>query len=115
MATSRFERFLLTVLSPKVGIPLLLFLALLAGPLIYRGYQVAGLPDIGAPFDVETFGTVEIDDENNAYVEYKAAATALVPLSSTVKDEARHKAEEEGWLAASDEVRKWVEANRPIL
>ncbi|MCH7688306.1 MAG: hypothetical protein IH899_16765, partial [Planctomycetes bacterium] len=74
---SRTLRWLLFLLSPKVAIPLMILLALLTAPFMYRMHRINMLPDIGDPFDVEAFGTVEITDEENAFVEYRAASKLL--------------------------------------
>ena len=62
---SRKVRLLLFLLSPKVAIPLMILLALSAAQFMYRTYQINKLPDIGDPFDVKAFSTVEIPDEEN--------------------------------------------------
>ena len=65
-------RLLLFLLSPKVAIPLMILLGLLAAPFMYRMQRINKLPDIGDPFGVEAFGTGEITDEENAFVESEA-------------------------------------------
>ena len=100
MSTSRWKRGLLILLNPKVGIPLAIALLVLSGPFVYRSHQLSGLPDPGDPFDVEAFGTVEISDDENAYVEYRAAAALIVPLK-TSDNTALDKALEGGWAVAS--------------
>jgi hypothetical protein len=114
MSNSRFERFLLRVLNPKVGIPVFVVLVLLASPFIYRSSQLAGLPDIGDPFDVEAFGTVEITDEENAFIEYRDAAALLTEMTDAVT-ESYTRVGEEGWSAANDELRQWLRDNRAAL
>ena len=114
METSRSKRVLLTLLHPKVGIPLIVVLLMLSAPFVFRARQIAGLPDPGDPFDVEAFGTVEITPEENAFVEYASATAILVPLATT-NDDDLSKAMEGGWSAASEEVRKWVSDNRAAL
>ena len=113
---SRKVRLLLFLLSPKVASPLMILLALSAAQFMYRTYQINKLPDIGDPFDVKAFGTVEIPDEENAFVEYRAASKLLVELkrTSTSYDEL-NKALDEGWSTASEDIRKWVEDNRPAM
>jgi hypothetical protein len=113
---SRKLRLLLFLLSPKVAIPLMILLALLAAPFMYRMHQINKLPDIGDPFDVEAFGTVEIPDEENAFVEYRAASKLLVGISWTsARIDELVKALEEGLPAASPDIRKWVLGNRPAM
>jgi len=114
MSDSRFERFVLTMLNPKVGIPIFVVLVLLAAPFAYRSSQLAGLPDIGDPFDVEAFGTVKITDEENAFIEYREAAALLTEMTEAAS-ESYFKVEEEGWSAAIDELRQWMRDNREAL
>ncbi len=114
METSRGKRILLTLLDPKVGIPLALVLAVLSAPLVFRGHQIAGLPDPGDPFDVEAFGTVEIAPAENAFVEYRLAVVVLVP-PTPFDPGVLEKAMKGGWSAASQEIRKWVSDNRAAL
>jgi hypothetical protein len=114
MSESRFERFLLTMLNPKVGIPIFVVLVLLAAPFAYRSSRLAGLPDIGDPFDVEAFGTVEITDEENAFIEYREAAALLTEMTEAAR-ESYFKVEEEGWSAANEELRQWMRDNRAVL
>jgi len=42
--------------------------------------HVASIPDIGAPFDVEQFGTISVPDERNAFVPYAQANELLATL-----------------------------------
>ncbi len=112
---SRFQRFALMLLRPKIAIPGLLLVILLSAPFIYRSSRLFGLPDIGPPFDLAKHGTVQITSEDNAYEAYVKASALFVPTMSLKESEERDKALEEGWPAASDGVRQWVEDNRPAL
>jgi hypothetical protein len=100
---SRRKSVVLLLLSPRVALPLALLAALIASPFIYRSHQLAGLPEPTDPFDVEAFRAVEVRDEDNAFVDYRAAAAALAPMS-TIDRDAIDLALEEGWLAADDSV-----------
>jgi hypothetical protein len=114
MNKTRFERFLLWALNPKVAVPLLIVVVLLAAPFIYRSSQLAGLPDIGDPFDVEAFGTVEISDDENAFIEY-IDATALLVLTAIEPHTALEKVQAAGWSAADEEIRSLLDDNRAAM
>lgn len=110
---SFLQRVLLTLGKPKVGLPLAVALVVITVPLAYRASRLAGLPDPGPSFDVKAFGTVEITDEENAFVEYEKAAGLLVDFSGDRKEFNRALAE--GWPVASEPVRKWLADNRQAL
>ena len=108
MENSRLVRVILFVGRPKIGIPLFLAVVILFGPFVYRQSRLAGLPDIGDPFDIEKFGTVEITDEENAFVEYNRAS---LPYAPGGVDEVI----EQGWSTATPAIRKWLDDNRDAL
>lgn len=68
---------LLWWLHPKVALPLTLLGLVLVAPLLYRGYRISRIPDIGDPFDVIAFGAVEISPADNAMTQYVHASTLL--------------------------------------
>lgn len=68
---------LLWWLHPKVALPLTLLGLLLVAPFLYRGYRISRVPDIGDPFNVEAFGTVNIAPADNAMTQYALATTLL--------------------------------------
>ena len=112
----RLQRFALWVLQPKVGLPLALMLCLIASPFVYRATRLTGLPDCGHPFDVEAFGTQEVPDEENAFVEYRKAEKLFKKLPFNNDDYVSlDKALEEGWSEATANVRQWVTDNRACL
>ena len=113
---SRNERrgILRRLMNRWVIVPLVFLLLLLGALFGFRAYRIAGLPDIGDPFDVEAFTSVEVNDEKNALIEYKAAGELLVPLPLEHFD-ARSKALEEGWASADAHIRQWVADNRPAM
>ena len=88
------------------------FLLALTVPFAYRGYRIAGLPDIGHPFDVEEFGTVEISDDENAFVEYRLAWKALIPKPAGSKIDDGLIVE---WPDVPADIKQWLEDNRPTL
>jgi hypothetical protein len=104
------------MLQPKVGLPLALLLCLAGSPFVYRAMRLAGLPDCGPPFDVEAFGTQDVPDAENAFVEYRAAEKLYQRMpSSKADDESFDKAMEEGWSEANANIRKWVADNRASM
>lgn len=108
---------LLWWLHPKVALPLLLLGVLLAAPFLYRGYRISRVPDIGDPFDIEAFGTVDIAPADNAMTQY-ALATKLLRkrgYSGTADVELEEQARTQGWTFASEAVTKWLDDNQPAL
>ena len=99
---------MVTLFQPEIGILLVFGLTLLSAPFIYRSSRLAGLPDIGEPFDIEKFGTVEIADDANAFVEYNRASPTDDPVGV---DEVI----EQGWSAATPAIPKWLDENRDAL
>ncbi len=104
---------LLWWLHPKVALPLLLLGLLLVAPFLYRGYRIASIPDIGDPFDVEAFGTVDIAPADNAMTQYAIAAKLIV--NRTHPNEDLDKALDGGWEQTSEPVRKWLDDNQTAL
>jgi hypothetical protein len=115
-AMQRLQRFALWVLQPKVGLPLALLLCLATSPFVYRATRLSGLPNCGHPFDVEAFGTQDVPDAENAFVEYRKAAKLYKEMPSSEADyDSFEKAMDEGWSEANANVRKWVADNRVFL
>jgi hypothetical protein len=112
----RLQRFGLWVLQPKVGLPLALLLCLATSPFVYRATRLSGLPDCRHPFDVEAFGTQEVPDAENAFIEYRKAAKRFKRLPNDQADyESLDKALKEGWGEANTNVQTWVADNRACL
>ncbi len=111
---TRVQRIVLALVRPNTAILLILVVLLLSSPLIYRVSRLSGLPDIPPPFDLEKYGTVEIEPKDNAYEFYKQASALLIGEESLDPDE-YGKALDEGWPAASQDVRKWVADNQPAI
>lgn len=107
---------LLWWLHPKVALPLTLLILLLAAPFLYRGYRISRVPDIGDPFDIEAFGTVNIAPADNAVTQYALATTLLRKRAYSGTDlEDEEKARTQGWTFASEAVAKWLDDNQPAL
>jgi hypothetical protein len=101
-------------LQPKVGIPLLIFTAILVAPFIYRESRVSGIPDLGPPFDLEADGTIELAREDNALFDYRAAGTFVRDLPGAEND-AYDAVRTKGWSEATDGLKAWVDSNRAAL
>lgn len=107
---------LLWWLHPKVALPLTLLGLLLAAPFLYRGYRISRVPDIGDPFDVEAFGTVNIAPADNAMTQYALATTLLRKRVYSGTDlDLEEMARSHGWSHASEAVMKWLDDNQPAL
>ncbi|MAG94928.1 MAG: hypothetical protein CMJ48_14470 [Planctomycetaceae bacterium] len=115
MQRSRLQRITLALLKPRVAIPLLLLALLLITPLIYRGSRLFGLPDIGPPFDVEKYGTVQIDPGDNAFEFYKKASALLAEPARPIGNDEYRRGLDFGWRAASEDVQTWVIDNRAAI
>lgn len=108
METSRWKRIWTKLRSWKFLAILAIVGLLIAAPFLYRASRLIGLPDIGAPFDVEKFGTIAITDEENAFVEYNQAVPTDDP--DDVDEAIEH-----GWSKAPPAVKQWLEENRESL
>lgn len=108
---------LLWWLHPKVALPLVMLAVLLTAPFLFRAYRVASVPDIGDPFDVDAFGTVDIAPVDNAMTQYELATKLLRKRGYSRNDdlEIEEKARIEGWTFASEAVTKWLDDNQPAL
>lgn len=80
------KRFWVTLLRPKVAIPLGLFVLLLLSPVLYRGWNLGHVPDLGDPFPAELLKNPTLSDEDNAWVNYQRAKELWV-LPSIEEDE----------------------------
>lgn len=96
------------------GIPFVILFVIPASLLVYRESRLWGLPDIGDPFDVEAFGTMELADEENAALEYRTA-DKLIPDFEDPNSDKLQETLEKGWSSATPEIRQWLEENRPAL
>ena len=56
---------------------LYLLLVAAAGVLLWRGSRLAGVPDVGDPFDARPLRALRVPDDRNAFVLYRRAAARL--------------------------------------
>lgn len=105
---------LLWWMHPKVALPLTLLSLLLVAPFLYRGYCISSVPDIGDPFDVEAFGTVNIAPIDNAMTHY-SVAMGLLRKAASYSSEDLKKAFDHGWSQTPEVLRKWLSTNQPAL
>lgn len=101
--------------QPKIAIPVIVILLLIAAPLVFRAIRLSRVPPADEPFDTKSVLTFVVPDADNAFVEYRAASALLVPRDSKVNYEEFEKAQSEGWEHATESVRKWLDANRPFM
>src|SRR5688500_15642978 len=78
----------------------------IAGLLIYRESQLAGLADIGDPFDVDSFTSTTLPNEQNAAPDYRLAISLM--LKPRVQFAYMEPSLAKGWIGASENVRQWV-------
>jgi hypothetical protein len=98
----------------RICVAVILVLAILATPPLCWLLQLAGLPDIGDPFDVTAFRAFSVPDDQNAFVLYSKAAALLkarpeYQATSGVNDMLAL------WSTASPELRRCVDDNREAL
>ena len=95
---------------------LYLLMAVVVGVLGWRESVVWRLPGIGAPFDIDRFGTVDVSDADNAMVLYQAASQRQIPPRRPSYHPASSRAWENlDWATADPEVRRWVVDNRSAI
>jgi hypothetical protein len=114
-------------------------LAMAAAPVVWWNVQLMGLPDIGDPFDVESFRSATIPDDQNAFVIYREATDRFTPLdrslasagtrfvnvlpmvSGALEIETPARLLEEkldllaAWSKADPRVRRWADENHEAL
>ncbi len=113
--TSRAGSWIVTLLHPKVAIPLVLILLLISAPLVFRAVRLSRVPPTGEPFELNPVLEFAVPDSDNAFVEYRAARGLLVRRDPKVDQDVFEKAQSDGWESATEPVRKWLDANRPFM
>lgn len=100
---------------------LLVVVLLAVTPFAVRACFLANVPDLGEPFDVAAFVGDAIPPEENAFTEYRAAATMRLQLIEGLRlkgvtESANHdEVYKQGWEAADAAMRAWVDEHRPAL
>ncbi len=102
------------LLRPKVAIPATLLALLLLSPWLIRGYYLAGVPDIGEPFDVEARLAVVVPDDENAFTDFHQAAALYIQPSDAVSN-SRNDVNEHGWAWATPELEQFLHDNEAAL
>lgn len=92
-----------------------IFVVLIALVCCISWLRGAGVPDRADPFDLQKFGAVDVNPQDNAFTEYKRAAPLLVKEPRGISQDDLNKALEQGWEAGTPRVRQWVADNRPAL
>src|SRR5947208_233179 len=67
----------------RLGMLLLVVVALVASALIWRATCLIGLPDIGDPFDVAEFRAYHVPEDEDAFVVYREAGARLKSSTMT--------------------------------
>jgi hypothetical protein len=102
----------------------LFWLALVTGVLVlFVGYRLATLPNLRPPFDVASFESVSIPEDQNAFTYYRQAKDRFVEASAVVPDvkdqpvlwKKREATIQNGWSKADVPVQKWLQLNQPAL
>ncbi len=84
-----------------------LFVLLLVGaPFAWREWQLVGLPDVGPPFDLQKYGTVDVPYEQNAFSLY-----AFVPSMLNGPSDRFEEVLQNGWSEVTPELKAWLAAN----
>ncbi len=92
--------------------------SMIAAPVFWWFIQLAGLPDIGDPFDLAESRARSIPDEQNAFVLYEQAWAKLGWKDETRTGMPRQDpwaVENVRWSKVSPDARKWAEANREAM
>jgi hypothetical protein len=81
----------------------------------WREMSLRGLPDIGEPFDVKTFGTISVPDDQNAFTLYHKAVRLLKPADREIALKHGKNWSVTDWSQANADLKRWAEANRAAL
>ena len=80
-----------------------------------RASRIASVPEVGDPFDVEAFGTVDLASADNAADVYASAARLYRTGSFSAEDFNLDAVQEKGWPEASMTLRKWLDDNTAAM
>ncbi len=109
---------------PRRRRTILFWLVLMTSVLVlFVGYRLATLPDLRPPFDVASFESVSIPEDQNDFTYYRQAKDRFVEASAVVPDVKAQpalwiKLEDairNGWSKADEPVQKWLQLNQPRL
>ncbi len=112
---SRAGSWIVFLFQPKIAIPVIVMLMVVAGPLIFRAFRLSLVPPAGEPFDTAAVLAFTLPDTDNAFIEYREASSVLVPRDPKVSMGEFDKAQSDGWQHATEPVQKWLDANRPFM
>ena len=90
-------------------------------PFAVRACFLASVPEMPEPFDVAAFVGDDIPPAENAFTEYRAAATMRLQLLENMRQRAgaepanHEEVYKNGWEAADAAMRSWVDEHRPAL
>lgn len=79
-----------------------------------RAFRLSGVPDIGAPFDLQANSTVFVEKNDNAFNDYNDAADLYVEMSPEIAEN-YPQVVEQGWELAGDGLKQWLTDNQPAL
>jgi hypothetical protein len=103
----RFGRFRLLAVGIALGLAAMIAIS------IWRLRSLDGIPDVGDPFDVnQAIRSVEVPDEENAYVLFGEATQELIPLPAAM---AKVDFPAMTWSKSAQAVRDYLEQNRPAI
>lgn len=108
------QRIACHLLSARIGLPFVIVLLVLSAVLGYRQSRLTGVTDIGPPFDLETYGHIDIDPAENAASDYEAAEKLLVS-NPKAEVEDLDLVLEGGWHRATPDVKRWLQDNQAAL
>jgi hypothetical protein len=105
-----------------IGLSVLGVLVLFLGSALYLRLSKSSLPNV-EPFDIDAFTSISVPNENNAAKLYREAAplfvehqtASLKPTEMEAFDKSYDEAVASDWKFANDDVRRWLEANRPAM
>lgn len=97
-----------------VVVPVVVILLVTVSVFAYRALQLRGVPDIGHPFDVEEFGTINIDPADNAKADYEESLKVLSKLAEPDEEEIELVLKG-NWSDATQEVQNWLRDDSLIL
>jgi hypothetical protein len=99
----------------RVSCVVVVLVVIVVTPPAWWAVQLAGLPDIGDPFDVDAFRAFTIPDKRNAFVLYRRAVGMLKPSEGYLKSSKERIGPLALWSEAGPDVRRWAEDNREAL